>query len=295
MQKIDLEKKPWPTHMFSVINEPVEIHTDPRILILIPSKDRNDLLFQCIDSILTHTSKKLTNIEIQIVDTGSTQANLDAQTQYVAETDSHIILGLVKHDKYNFAWNNNTAFDQVGGAKRFDYVVFCNNDIKFLNDVLSHMVWTYENKEKVGTVGARLHFGDGTLQHIGAFCKFVNNSASPGHYGFNKATTGSILDGCQAVPANTCALMMVKADIFSKLKFNEDYLECFEDVQLNLSVSIGGLINYCNLSAVAFHYESQSRNEDKEKESRQQADLHKLSKFVESNKSSKFIRDVVCS
>lgn len=294
MEKVNLNKTPWPTHMFSVINEPVNVNRpEKKILVLIPSKDRNDLLFQCIDSIITHTSKQLTNVTVCAVDTGSMPANLAELYTYAADArnDTHINVIVNEHGFYNFAKNNNQAFDECNG-KTFDYVVFCNNDIKFLNDILSQMLWTYENKDNVGTVGARLHFADGTIQHIGAFCQVRNDQASPGHFGFNKTITGSILEGCQAVPANTCALMMMPAKLFAKLKFNEDYKECFEDVQLNLSVAIGGLVNYCNLSATAFHYESQSRNKDPKKEEKQQIDLRKLSMFIASNKSNKFIKEI---
>lgn len=292
MQEIDLKEATWPKHMFSVINEPVELK-DPnkKILVLIPSKDRNDLVFQCVNSIKTHTSAQITDVEVIIIDTGSTPECIEGLHQYVCDNDSHIKVSVVEYGYYNFAKNNNQAFRDANG-RSFDYVVFCNNDIRFLNDVLSHMLWTYENNPNVGTVGARLHFGDGKIQHIGAFCHVQHDRAAPGHYGFGKVITGSILEGCQAVPANTCALMMMSAKLFQKYYFCETYNECFEDVQLNLQVSIDGLINYCNLSAVAFHYESQTRNVDPKKEQKQQEDLRKLSRFVIANKNNKFIKEV---
>lgn len=283
----------WPKHMFSVINEPVSIRTNPKILIIIPSKDRNDLLFSCINSILIHTSPKLTNVHIRIVDTGSSEENKAQIDAYILEKikDKRFFIGCDYQGYYNFAKNNNQAFKTFG--KGMDYIVFCNNDIKFLNDVLSHMISVFETKENVGTVGARLHFGDGAIQHIGAFSPMVNSLAQPGHYGFMKSITGAILDGPQLVPANTCALLMMKADLFNKCGgFNEDYNECFEDVQLNLTAGILGHKNYCNLSAVAFHYESQTRNEDKDKQKRQNDDLTKLSRFIAANKTNPFIKEV---
>ena len=60
---------------------------------------------------------------------------------------------------------------------------------------------------------------------------------------------------------------------------------------MNLSVAISGRFNYCNLGAVAFHYESQTRNKDPKKEANQQADLRKLSMFVASNKNNQFIKE----
>lgn len=293
MQQVNLDKMPWPKHMFSVINEPITLQNPKKkVLIIIPSKDRNDLLFQCVDSIITHTSTDVTNVQVCIVDTGSTEANLNELNNRVEMwKTTHVNVCVKKHGVYNFAWNNNRAFKEMNGTS-YDYVVFCNNDIQLLNDVISHMLNVYEQNRNVGTVGARLHFEDGTIQHIGAFCQMQNNKAAPGHFGFKKVITGSVLDTIQAVPANTCALMMIPTGVFAKFKFNEDYKECFEDVQLNLSVSIAGLVNYCNLSAVAFHYESQSRNLDPKKQEKQDADLKKLSTFVLRNKGNKFIKEI---
>lgn len=292
MQKNNLNDITWPIHMFSVINEPVEIKGNKKkVLVLIPSKDRNDLLFQCINSIITHTSKRLTGITVCIIDTGSTEANLKEIDEYMnANKGLHVNIILKQHGYYNFAKNNNQAFSECNGQRSFDYVVFCNNDIKFLNDVLSHMLWTHENFDNVGTVGARLHFGDGKIQHIGAFCKMHNDNAAPGHYGFNKPATGAILTGSQMVSANTCALLMMDTKLFNSLKFNTIYEECFEDVELNIEVLKLGKINYCNLSATAFHYESQTRNDNIEKDKKQYEDLKKLSIFIKNNKDNKYIK-----
>lgn len=297
MQEVSLtEDQPWPKHMFSVINEPVNISTNPRILIIIPSKDRNDLLFDCVNSIVTHTTPLLSNIHIRIVDTGSTEENKAEIDEFILQKyaelkDERFYIGCDYQGYYNFAKNNNQAFKTFGNG--MDYVVFCNNDIKFLNDVLGHMVSVFETKEKVGTVGARLHFGNGAIQHIGAFSPMVNSLAQPGHYGFMKATTGAILDGPQLVPANTCALLMMPAKLFTECRmFSEEYNECFEDVQLNLTAGILGYKNYCHLSAVAFHYESQTRNVNPEKQKRQNEDLTKLSRFIHANKANPFIKEV---
>ncbi len=293
MQKI-MTNTPWPKHMFAVINEPIQVAAlRKKILILIPSKNRNDLLFQCIDSIKTHTHNAIANVQVCIIDTGSTEENLAKIDRYlVLCKDSHVSVCMKKHGFYNFAKNNNKGFKEMNGAS-YDYVVFCNNDIKLLNDVVSHMLWTFENHINVGTVGARLHFGDGKIQHIGAHCTMSpQNVAQPGHFGFGKVITGSILDGCQAVPANTCALMMMEANQFAKYMMSEEYNECYEDVQLSLSVAIDGKINYCNLKAAAFHYESQTRNVDPKKQENQNADLKKLSTFILENRENKFIKEV---
>lgn len=293
MQKANVKPK-WPKHIFAVINEPVNI-IEPRkkILIMIPSKDRNDLLFQCINSIITHTHVDIANVQICIIDTGSTETNIDEiNRQLVIYKDSHINVCMKKHGFYNFSKNNNQAFKEMNGAS-YDYVVLCNNDIKFLNDVLSRMLWTFENEKQVGSVGARLHFEDGKIQHIGAHCTMNRqNGAQPGHFGFGQVITGAILAGSQAVPANTAGLLMMSAALYAKYQLSEEYNECYEDVQLNLTLVANGYINYCNLSAVAFHYESQTRNTDPKKQEKQNADLIKLSNFVNKHRENQFIKSI---
>ena len=291
MHEITLKNK-FPNHMFSVINDPIKTETNPYILVLIPSKDRNDLLFNCMDSLSIHTSKNLTNINVCVIDTGSTPECIKEIKEYIADDNSHLMMSLEEQDYYNFAKNNNQGFkDQKG--KQYDYVLFCNNDIQLLNDAIGHMIWTYENEMDVGTVGIRLHFGDGKIQHLGAFCQAQGENVSPGHYGFGKIITGSVLSGAQEVPANTCAFMMMKAPLFNDLLFSEEYLECFEDVQLNLEVGIKGFRNICNLNAAAFHFESMSRNKDPKKDQRQAEDMKKLSRFVMSNRNQPFIKSKV--
>lgn len=44
--------------------------------------------------------------------------------------------------------------------------------------------------------------------------------------------------------------------------FNEMYNECFEDVELNLNLTLKGLENYLLGTHAAYHYESKSRNMD---------------------------------
>ena len=51
--------------------------------------------------------------------------------------------------------------------------------------------------------------------------------------------------------------------------FNEQYTTCFEDVELNIIVKSNGFKNFICGDCVAYHYESQTRNDDLE-------DLNKL-------------------
>jgi GT2 family glycosyltransferase len=66
---------------------------------------------------------------------------------------------------------------------------------------------------------------------------------------------------------------MIRKFVFEKCgMFNENYISCLEDVELNLKSIILGLNNYICTDCVAYHYESQTRNEDSQNISKFQFD-----------------------
>lgn len=238
---------------------------DYKLSIVIPHKDKNDLLFACIDSIFEKTTHD--NYEIIVGDTGSAEDKIkEIQNKYGDK------IKLVDIGEYHFAKNNNDLVnDHV--SEDTDLLLFCNNDIELMNDAITEMINVYHmNKHKVGTVGARLHYGDGTLQHGGML---LYNSKARGinithaglksRYGYDLKTTKVI--------GNTGGFLMIGKNIFDKIGgFNETYTECFEDVELNLSTKLMGRDNYFSPNAVCYHYESQTRNDDSEKQMRQNND-----------------------
>jgi len=59
---------------------------------------------------------------------------------------------------------------------------------------------------------------------------------------------------------------MIRKNLFEKLNmFNENYIGCFEDVELNLKCSILNYKNIISNKSVAYHYESQSRDDSNDK------------------------------
>jgi GT2 family glycosyltransferase len=57
--------------------------------------------------------------------------------------------------------------------------------------------------------------------------------------------------------------MMIKKNVFENIGyFNENYIGCFEDVELNLKCLISGMKNMLSANSIAYHYESQSRKDD---------------------------------
>lgn len=129
----------------------------------------------------------------------------------------------------------------------------------------------------------RLHFNDNTIQDDGIFTGInSNNQIQLGHINiknyFNYKTS------LNPVIGNTAALMMIRKKVFESCGFfNENYLTCFEDVELNFMLVTKGLINYCDSSLVSYHFESQTRSEDTEKQKNEFIDYNKLIPFISNN------------
>ena len=69
----------------------------------------------------------------------------------------------------------------------------------------------------------------------------------------------------QEVIGSTGALLMIKKSLFEICGlFNEDYTNCFEDVELNFKTTILGYNNFIDGNLVSYHFESQTRGEDPE-------------------------------
>ena len=113
----------------------------------------------------------------------------------------------------------------------------------------------------MGAVGARLYYGDGTIQHAGVVIGFggIAGHAFAGSPGNDNGYFSRII--CAAdVSAVTAACMMVKRSVFETVGgFDEELAVAFNDIDFCLKIrSLGGLVVY-NPYAEAYHYESKSR------------------------------------
>ena len=100
-----------------------------------------------------------------IADTGSNEDNKNKIKEFIKNKKCR----LVEYDYYHFSEINNEVVENHLDDST-TLLLFCNDDIELLNDAVSEMVSVYHKNKKVcGTIGARLHFGDNTVQHDGVF------------------------------------------------------------------------------------------------------------------------------
>jgi len=262
---LPLDLKPEKVYVPEIKSKPIK--NVGKVAVIIPTKSKLNLLFDCIDSFHDQCDSSL--YDIFVADTGSSDDEKELiKTRY---KDTNVIL--IEYDYYNFGKiNNDVVKNHVN--KDYEFLLFCNNDIKLLNNAIYSMLKVFKENNKVGTVGGRLHFENNTIQHDGVIIYVDKNKTLQvthkhlfNYYNYSTSLTKET--GC------TGGLLMIKKTIFEKCNFfNENYINCFEDVELNLSCTILGLTNYCEGNVVAYHYESQTRNEDVDNLKKLQHDYH---------------------
>jgi GT2 family glycosyltransferase len=250
-----------------------------RVAVVIPTKNKIDLLANCIVSLYQNCDKEI--FDVFIADTGSSDLEKNIIRENILPIGN---IKLIEYDYYNFAKINNDVVSNYID-ENYEYILFCNNDIKIMNDVIGGMLNIFNTIHSVGTVGCRLHFEDNTIQHDGVFIglKKSNNSIQVGHHNLKNYYNYRI--GTVENFGNTGGLLMIRKKIFLKCGlFNENYISCFEDVELNIKTIISGLKNYTCSDCVAYHYESQTRNEDSKNMEKLKYDyLNNLLPFIKNN------------
>jgi GT2 family glycosyltransferase len=277
--RLPLDLKPTKIYVPDIKEKPLK--NIGKVAIIIPTKGKVNLLQQCLNSIIEHTNSQY--YHIFIADTGSKEEELFEIKNYIDKNSSKVSITLIEYSYYNFAKINNDVVNNHIDNK-YEYLLFCNNDIKILNNVIYGMLKIMKEHPRTGTVGCRLHFEDNTIQH-GGVVSGINNEGQfiLGHNNlnsyYNYPTTFKKVFG------NTGALMMIRKNVFEKCGgFNEKYTTCFEDVELNAKCLLMGFENYFDGSLVSYHFESQSRGKSEDNSNRELSDYNQtLLPFISQN------------
>lgn len=233
----------------------------PKVSIIIPTKDKVELLKNCIDSIISKSTYK--NFEIIIVNNQSQEKNTLDYFYYLEK--QFLNVRIINFDeKFNFSKMNNIASKIATG----EFLLFLNNDTEVITEEWIENLVGYASLEHIGAVGAQLLFPKTlNIQH----CGVINLNDGPGHAFYNKSSENIYHFGRNKVPYNwlavTAACLMISKDKFEKIdKFDEKFPIAYNDVDLCYKLVKGGLYNVCCNHVKLMHYESVSRGQDHEDE-----------------------------
>lgn len=237
----------WNTHGFRIRREITE---EKRIAIIIPTRDRIDLLTRCIASVEEKTSYG--KYEIVIVDNDSQSPEARDYFQRTRHRVLHF------SGPFNYSAINNFAVEQTDAP----WLLFLNNDVEVISEEWLIAMAEHVQRPEVGAVGARLAFRDDTIQHAGIVLG-VRGTAKHAFCGLPAEAPGVCrqLQVTRNYSAVTAACMLTRRDVFESVGgFDEERLPViFNDVDLCLKMRAAGYLIVYTPFAKLYHDESASR------------------------------------
>ena len=235
-----------------------DIEGDPKVSILIPSKDHIDDLEKCLHSIWTKT--EWDNFEVIVIENNSTDPATFAYYETLPSrfADCHVVY---YKGAFNFSAINNFGATFAEG----EHLLLLNNDIEVLSSDFLRELLSYSQRPDVGAVGAKLYYPDDTIQHAGVLMG-INGSAGHSHKSYPRTAVGDMyrLVTTQNYMAVTGACLMTKASLYRAFGGldEEKFAVAYNDVDYCLKLWQKGLLNVYTPRAEAYHYESKSRGLD---------------------------------
>lgn len=243
------------------ISRTVWYHTgQPKVSIVIPTKDGKDVLKTCIDSIYEKTSYP--NYEIIIADNGSEKQETLAYFHELEQMHANLKVFRIECP-FNFSLINNRAVEKADG----EYIVMLNNDTSIITPDWLEKMLSYCTRDNVGSVGVKLWYPDDTIQHGGVIIG-KGGAAAHRYYRCPHDQKGYLytLEMPNDVSCCTAACLMVKRKCWEELGgMNEELTVQFNDVDLALRLLKAGYYNVFLPEVELYHYESKSRGIDKDR------------------------------
>lgn len=254
-RKIDahVEKDEVSTYYRVVYN----LKKEPKVSIIIPTKDYASTLEKCLKSLYSITSYK--NYEVIVVNNNSIEKEtFNLFNKYKQKYKNFRVLDA--NIEFNYSRINNMAVKESDA----EYIVLLNNDTEIIQEDWLTIMVGYAMQPHVGAVGPKLLYPDTTVQHAGVILG-LGGVASHAYIGSKRNSLG--MYGRLRVPydysAVTAACLVVKKSKFEEVGcLEEDLKVAYNDVDFNIKLLKKGYYNVCVPQVELFHFESKSRGLD---------------------------------
>ncbi len=181
--------------------------SEPKVSIVIPTRDKHELLRICIESIRLRTKYK--NYEILVIDNSSKE---ESTKKYLKNLEKQGVSVL----DYPHAFNYSAISNFAAANTKSEFLCFLNNDTEvtdphWLGNLMDHAV-----QVDVGVVGSLLLYPDGRVQHLGIALgyKGVAGHVFAGEF-LTSPSVQSLKDSCFEISAVTFACALVSRENFT--------------------------------------------------------------------------------
>lgn len=220
------------------------IQRGPRVVVIVPTRDRLDLLRPCLESLVERSTYP--NFEALVVDNDSQDA--DTLT-YLRSAPGKVVR---YPGPFNYSRMMNAAVEVAGDP---EFVIFLNNDTEVIARDWIEAMLEHGQRPEVAAVGARLLFRDGRPQHEGIVVGLGDAPARNLIHQYFEL--GRTIRNCSAV---TAACMLMRTEVFRELGGFEELFEvAWGDVDLCLRAREKGYQIVFTPHALLHHEEGSSR------------------------------------
>lgn len=237
-------------YCYNVVFYPTKEHL---VSIIIPTKDKAEVLEKCLESIYKKTITQ--QFEIIVVDNNSNEKKTFELFDKYSKKENFKVLKLPI--PFNYSKLNNEASKIAKG----DMLLFLNNDVEIITDDWLLLMVGEAEREEIGAVGTKLIYPDNTIQHAGIMVGFCG---SAGNIGYRENSDVNGYMNCYKIRKNysavTAACLMVRKNVMEKIGgFDEKLAVDYNDVDLCLKIQKAGYRNIYLPDVILYHYESLSR------------------------------------
>lgn len=234
----------------------------PRVSLIVPTRDRLDLLRGCVDGFLYRTSYD--DLEVIIADNESSEPETLA---YLAAVACDPRVKVIKCEgEFNFSAINNQAARAATGS----LIGLMNNDLLVIHPEWLNRMVALAVRQDTGMVGAKLLYADDRIQHAGITLGIgiashlykLHDGAARGHHDQLLQTRDT--------SAVTAACLLMPREVWDEIEgLDETFPVAYNDVDLCLKVTASGRRIVWTPDALLYHLESQSRGYEHSTEKRE--------------------------
>lgn len=226
--------------------------------VIIPSRNRLDLLKPCIDSLLAARASNTVTMDIVIID------HLTDEPDARAYIDGLVAAGSARAIPYDGEYNWSLMNNIGAAASEADVLVFLNNDTAVITPDWLDRTCRQAMRPEVGAVGVRLIFADGAVQHAGFVGRPLADSFLMAEGVGAAGADGGYLGRharLRRTAAVTGACMAVRSDVYRRFGgFDAANLPYdWNDIDFCLKVRAEGMLVIYEPAAVLYHFESRTR------------------------------------
>ena len=226
----------------------------PHVSIVIPTKNAGALVTSCVNDLRERAGYD--NYDITVIDHASDEPKLLDFLAHESATDRLRVFPY--SGRFNFAAMNNAAVRSTTGS----LLLFLNNDVDgFSPRWLEQMTATFELDDRIGAVGALLHYPEGDIQHAGVVLN-AKRLCQHAHYNWPADSLGyqGRIRRLQEFSAVTAACMLVRRDAFESAGgFDEQFPDDYNDIDLCLRLRSAGFAVVYQPHVHATHWEGRTR------------------------------------